>query len=97
MQDTVRRAVERLGPSYRESARTGADASTGARRARGLRFHPATSNRPYDPEQEAFLKAIDAFKARTGTRFPTHCDLLGILKALGYSRDVDRPTLPTLR
>ena len=40
----------------------------------------------YNAEQVAFLQAVDAFKRQEGKRFPTLCDLLGILKGLGYRK-----------
>lgn len=39
-----------------------------------------------DAESLEFLKAIDAFKRRTGKPFPTWTQVLGVAKALGYVR-----------
>lgn len=40
-----------------------------------------------DAESLEFLKAIDAFKRRTGKPFPTWTQVLGVAKSLGYLRN----------
>ena len=45
------------------------------------------SNEPTDEEKLEFLKAMDAYKNRTGTQFPTWTQVLHIAKALGYRKD----------
>ena len=39
-----------------------------------------------DDEEMAFIRAINAFKERTGRPFPTWSEVLGILRGLGYSK-----------
>lgn len=41
----------------------------------------------YSEEETAFLKAIEAYKARYGRPYPTWCEVLQVLKSLGYAKD----------
>lgn len=40
----------------------------------------------YDDEQDAFVRAVAEYKRRTKRQFPTLCELLGVLKGMGYRR-----------
>ena len=40
----------------------------------------------YDDEELEFLKAVDAWKRKTGRQFPTCSELLEILRALGWRK-----------
>ncbi len=57
---------------------------------------PAVSPLTYDdPEYDAddceFMRAVEAYKKRTGRRFPSNCELLGIAKSLGYRKVAPAP------
>lgn len=43
----------------------------------------------YDEEETEFIKAVDGFKMRTGKKFPTLVDLLGVLRELGWRKLTD--------
>lgn len=58
--------------------------------------HPATAiTRTYDDDEMDFMLAVDAFKTRTGRRFPTLADYLYICKLIGFSRPVSAPSAGT--
>ena len=40
----------------------------------------------YDDEDLEFMKAIEAYKRRTGIRYPPWTEILRIAKALGYRK-----------
>jgi hypothetical protein len=50
------------------------------------RGNPATSDRIYDDDEAEFLAAIEAFRRRTGTKFPTWSDALAVARSLGYRK-----------
>jgi hypothetical protein len=50
------------------------------------RLHPSTSDRIYTEEEREFLAGISEYQQRTGRRFPTWCEVLGVIKSLGYRR-----------
>lgn len=52
-------------------------------------MRPNSSERIYSDEEREFLLAMEAFKARTGHRFPTWSEALGVLKELGYRKPAD--------
>ncbi len=54
-----------------------------------LRNNPLTAEFEYTDEELAFLKAVDAWKKKTGKSFPTCVDFLSIAKSLGYQRIAD--------
>lgn len=77
----------------KQRATVGAKASA-ASRAKRTAVHdsstnPATSDREYGADEMEWLNAVQAFKTQTGRQFLTLCDLLGILKGLGYSKGTD--------
>lgn len=64
-----------------------------ASRRGGVLNHPTTSDRDYSDEEREFLLAIEAYKTRTGRKFPTWCEALDVLRSLGYAKapPEDRP------
>ena len=54
-----------------------------------VRCRPGRTRITTDDEVE-FLEAVERFKRVTGKRFPTCCDLLKVIRALGY-RKVAKP------
>ncbi len=48
--------------------------------------HPATDEMDYTAEQCEFMRAIGEYQARTGRKFPTWCEVLAVVKSLGYAR-----------
>jgi hypothetical protein len=57
--------------------------------------HHATSEAEFSHDEVEFLNAIEAFKRHSGKKFPTWCDVLRVMRALGYERhgheQADRP------
>jgi hypothetical protein len=45
------------------------------------------SEKHYTPEEMAFLAGIESFKNRTGRKFPTWTEVLGVVRELGYKRN----------
>jgi hypothetical protein len=43
----------------------------------------------YSNDELEFMMAVDRFRNTTGVRFPTLCELLDIIKKLGYEK-IDR-------
>jgi DNA-directed RNA polymerase specialized sigma subunit len=41
----------------------------------------------YTDDEVEFLKAIEAYKAKTGRKFPTWCEVLAIARNLGYAKN----------
>lgn len=51
------------------------------------RDHPATAaQKLYDDDESDYLKALDRFRTRTGTRFPTAVEMLAVAREVGYVR-----------
>jgi hypothetical protein len=72
--------VEPLTPKQQRRARMGQ-----------LGFGDVSLGADYSDEQRQFMLAMEAFKRRENKPFPTCCDILRILKDLGY-RKVAPPT-----
>ncbi len=49
-------------------------------------INPLTSETDYDDEQREFIRAVDAWRQRTGRSFPSNTELLAIAKSLGYRK-----------
>ena len=79
-------ANEFESPKANQRQLNGARASADKRRGKPKTTHPATAERDYRPEEMAFLNAIENFKVRTGRKFPTWTEALGVLKEMGYVR-----------
>lgn len=54
---------------------------------------PATGDVIYSDEELEFLKAVDAWKRKHRKPYPTLCDLLQVLRTLGWSRGTP-PSIP---
>jgi hypothetical protein len=50
------------------------------------RMSPTTSNKNYTSDEVEFMNALDEFKRASGRTFPTCCEILGILRKLGYEK-----------
>lgn len=67
------------------SARKGAEMSALRRRERGkVMAHAATSEREYSNEDMEFLRAIEAYKTRSGRQFPSWTEVLSVVREIGY-------------
>jgi len=53
-------------------------------------FHHATTDHTFSPDECVFLRAMERFQQRTGKRFPTFCETLGVARELGYTQH-ERP------
>lgn len=63
--------------------------SATARASAARACHPAKAHSvlpSYDADDDEFLRAVAAYKARTGRQFPSLTELLAVLKGLGYSK-----------
>lgn len=68
-------------------------AATKRRADRGGRPHPTTSDTiEYSGDELEFGRALDLYKNRTGRRFPTNAEVLGVLKGLGYAKPSASPS-----
>ena len=52
------------------------------------RLFPTTSDRNYTADEVEFMNALEEFKRASGRTFPTCCEILGVLKSLGYEKVV---------
>lgn len=78
-----------------DRSRRAAEAARGKNRAKG-KGHPTTSEPNYTVEELEFMKAIEAFKNRSGRKFPTWSEVLRVVRLLGYVKEpseeeFDRP------
>ena len=55
--------------------------------------HHCTAEKVFESDETEFLIAMEKFKNRSGKKFPTWCDTLGVLKSLGYKRHESLLTL----
>lgn len=46
------------------------------------------------PAEWEFLRALEAFQRRTGRRYPSGREVLGVLLGLGYRKPADAPPPP---
>lgn len=84
-----RRPLERSPDTLAKArARGGALGAAALRREHAApgRGHPQSSDRLYDEDECEFLKAIEAYKKRTGRPFPTWSEVLGVVRELGYRK-----------
>ncbi len=54
---------------------------------KGERGGVATSDVIYTDDEAEFFKAVEAWKKKTGNRFPALSELLTILRSLGYRKE----------
>jgi len=50
------------------------------------RMNPTTSERTYTSDEVEFMNALAEFKRASGRTFPTCCEILGVLRRLGYEK-----------
>lgn len=71
---------------------------SGQTKRRKLRQSPVTSEVDYSADEVEFLRAMDAYKRRTGRQFPTWSEVLDVVRDLGYCKppppDDDEPERP---
>ena len=48
--------------------------------------HHATSDKVFEDDETEFLVAMDQFKRRHNKQFPTLCDVLSVVRDLGYAK-----------
>ena len=49
-------------------------------------MNPTTSERTYTSDEVEFMNALAEFKRASGRTFPTCCEILGVLRRLGYEK-----------
>ena len=60
---------------------------------RRRQIDPTTCERDYSSAEVEFMSALDDYKRRNGRMFPTCSEILEVLKALGYEKRVELPTV----
>ncbi len=60
---------------------------------RRRQIDPTTCERDYSPEEIEFMSALDDYKRRSGRMFPTCSEILEVVKALGYEKRAELPTV----
>lgn len=91
--DTPEPHEETRGPDRRHSVMDTRDTGLERRRGPGRRrsdFAKSAEEGEMTPEQFLFIKSIDAFKRVNERPFPSWCEVLEVLRKLGY-----RKTLPS--
>jgi hypothetical protein len=60
-----------------------------ARQVSGRRrfIDPTTCERDYSLDELEFMKAVDQYKKTSGRPFPTLCELLEVVRSLGYQKN----------
>ena len=60
-----------------------------ARQISGRRrfIDPTTCERDYSLDELEFMKAVDQYKKTSGRPFPTLCELLEVVRSLGYQKN----------
>jgi hypothetical protein len=67
----------------------------GGQKKKGARGHASTSEIDYTADETEFFRAIEAWKGRTGKKFPTNSELLGIARDLGYRKPANNEEATT--
>lgn len=75
-----------------ERARKAAAAREGKNRVKG-KGHPTTADMDYSPREWEFMQAMQEFKRLSGRQFPTWCEVLRVIDALGYEKVMTPPAL----
>jgi hypothetical protein len=60
---------------------------------RRRQIDPTTCERDYSVEEVEFMSALDDYKRRSGRMFPTCSEILEVLRALGYEKRTELPTV----
>jgi hypothetical protein len=60
---------------------------------RRRQIDPTTCERDYSPAEVEFMGALDEYKRRNGRMFPTCSEILEVIKALGYEKRSELPTV----
>jgi hypothetical protein len=60
---------------------------------RRRQIDPTTCERDYSPDEVEFMSALDDYKRRSGRMFPTCSEVLEVIKALGYEKRAELPTV----
>lgn len=68
------------------SQMNGAKMSADRRRGQKVNAHASTSEKAYTDEEREFLGAVERYKAKSGRRFPSFTEILGVARELGYAR-----------
>jgi hypothetical protein len=86
--DADRRSADRrVGDRRRGEESVAVERRAGQeRRTTNRRTRTGPNSYELDDEEMVFIRAINAFKERTGRPFPTWSEVLGILRELGYSK-----------
>lgn len=45
---------------------------------------PVTCEKNYSDDEAEFMRAMESYKMKSGRRFPTCCEVLEVLRGLGY-------------
>jgi len=57
-------------------------------------FDPTNAEAGYTDEEREWLLAVDRYKRESGRKFPTLCELLAVLRSLGYRKTAEAGELP---
>jgi hypothetical protein len=84
MKATTQTALPKAPRSSRRNAV--AVATQPARSSRRRLIDPTTCERDYSVDEVEFMQAMDHYKRRSGRMFPTHSEVLEVVRSLGYVR-----------
>jgi len=76
----------RQGERRRRQVPVAEDRRAGGERRQGERRRRSINQYDLSPEEIAFIHAVNRFRERTGNRFPTARQILGIIRDLGYEK-----------
>lgn len=71
----------------RDGATAALDAAKPTRRSAFGSVHEA----PYTDDEREFMVTLDRWKRQNRKPFPTCCEVLAVLKSLGYAKPVEQP------
>ncbi len=60
---------------------------------RRRQIDPTTCERDYSSDEIEFMSALDDYKRRSGRMFPTCSEILEVVRALGYEKRAELPTV----
>ena len=61
--------------------------------SRRRQIDPTTCERDYSAEEVEFMSALDDYKRSSGRMFPTCSEILEVIRALGYEKRAEMPTV----